>query len=52
MADSRETPKRPRVPPVPEQIDASPEEIAEIVLPVPPRRNCGYIKARGSAKRK
>ena len=49
-----EEPKRPRgrppVHPMPEQIDASPEEIAEVVMRMSPKRDWRYVKVRDSAK--
>ncbi len=52
--DKAEEPKRPRGRPrihdMPERIDASPEEIAEVVLKMPPKSDWRYLKARDSAK--
>ena len=47
--DKGEAPKRDRgrpARPMPERIDASPEEIAEIVLRMPPKSDWRYLKAR------
>ena len=41
---------RPVTKPMPEQIDATPEEIAEAVLRMPPKSDWRYLKARDSAK--
>ncbi len=41
---------RPRIHPLPERIDATPEEIAEVVLRMPPKSDWRYVKARDSAK--
>ena len=55
MADTKKSsePKHPRgrsrVHEMPEQIDASPEEIAEVVLKMPRKSDWRYLKARDSA---
>ena len=52
MPKSEDKPKRPRgrpPRPMPERIDATPEEIAEVVLRMPPKSDWRYLKARGSA---
>ena len=53
MPKSEDKPKRPRgrpSRPMPEPIDATPEEIAEVVLKMPPKSDWRYLKARDSAK--
>ena len=54
MPKSEDKPKRPRgrpiTKPLPERIDASPEEIAEVILKMPPKSDWRYLKARDSAK--
>ena len=49
MADKDK--KRPRgrpSRPMPERIDASPEDIAEVVLKMPPKQDWRYLKAQDS----
>ena len=53
MPKSEDKPKRPRgrpPRPMPERIDATPEEIAEVVLRMPPKSDWRYLKAREQAK--
>ena len=52
--DKAEEPKCPRgrpvTKPLPERIDATPEEIAEVILKMPPKSDWRYLKVRDSAK--
>ena len=54
MPKDKPEPKRPRgrpvTKPMPERIDASPEEIAETVLRMPPKSDWRYLKTRDAAK--
>ncbi|MCY4109269.1 MAG: hypothetical protein OXG11_09595 [Chloroflexi bacterium] len=54
MPKSEDKPKRPRgrprVHPMPERIDATPEEIADAILKAPPKSEWRYLKAREEAK--
>ena len=54
MPKDKDKPKRPRGRPrihdMPDRIDASPEEIAEVVLKMPPKSDWRYVKARNQAK--
>ncbi len=51
MADKPKKRPRGRPPrPMPERIDATPEEIAEVVLRMPPKSDWRYLKAREQAK--
>ena len=43
---------RPRIHDMPERIDASPDEIAEVILKMPPKSDWRYIRERDSAKSK
>jgi hypothetical protein len=53
MAQLEQGPKRKRgrpSRPMPERIDASPEEIAETVLRMPPKQDWRYVKAQKQGK--